>query len=486
MHPCPLCNTRFGQVAELGPHIRKVHRGCNNIICIDKSCKRVLTNASGYLRHWSRCHAQEKTSPNVEVQCDLEEEVQNTENERIPAALCESNNVESINSSLGRLSKQSDALVAKLYSYAGIPRSVVSNIIKDFDVYNTNVLGVIRRVHDSSEDCKSDTNNILDAIGNTFRSHRTEHATMQKFAETSFVRPITCKVGRCLMSKRDRTGKRRLMYGLLTIQVIPMKEVLTRFLELPGILTRLLAEVNAAHDGNIKYSILDGDRWKQVRARYGTKLVLPVTLYFDDFEINNPLGSRKGRSKMGAMYFTISCIPSEFGSLLENIFLMQVHNSNLMKVCTVAKLFANVIKQMQDLEKYGVTVRVEGKRRQIHFVLLNMVGDNLGLHSLLGFTESFNSTYTCRVCTVEKKLLHKLTTEMPSLLRNNVEHSSHAAYKTMGCGVAARSQKSQILTYSKALTSILCMISWKAYAGTKLEKSYITSFLDENTYLFPL
>lgn len=55
------------------------------------------------------------------------------------------------------------------------------------------------------------------------------------------------------------------------------------------------------------------------------KIVLPFTLYGDDFEVNNPLGSHSGFNKEHAVYCSLTGEPSEFESLLENIFLFQLY-----------------------------------------------------------------------------------------------------------------------------------------------------------------
>jgi len=44
-------------------------------------------------------------------------------------------------------------------------------------------------------------------------------------------------------------------------------------------------------------------------------IVLLLFVYFDDVEINNPLGSHS--SKLGAVYVTLPCLPLECRSLLK-------------------------------------------------------------------------------------------------------------------------------------------------------------------------
>lgn len=77
---------------------------------------------------------------------------------------------------------------------------------------------------------------------------------------------------------------------------------------------------------DILTSIVDGTVWKRFEEQYAEKIILSLLLYFNDFEINNPFGSHSGVHKIGAVYCTIPTILNEYSSMLENIFLLQLHN----------------------------------------------------------------------------------------------------------------------------------------------------------------
>lgn len=40
----------------------------------------------------------------------------------------------------------------------------------------------------------------------------------------------------------------------------------------------------------------------------------------------------------------------------------------------------------------------KGEKIRIYFALGLLLGDNLGLNGILGFVESFNAYYSCRLC----------------------------------------------------------------------------------------
>ncbi|KAJ8050359.1 hypothetical protein HOLleu_03535 [Holothuria leucospilota] len=55
--------------------------------------------------------------------------------------------------------------------------------------------------------------------------------------------------------------------------------------------------------------------------------------------------------------------------------------------------------------------------------LFQVVGDNLGVHSLLGYVTSFTANYYCRYCKGHRSDLQKLVAEDQSLLRNKENYS---------------------------------------------------------------
>lgn len=169
------------------------------------------------------------------------------------------------------------------------------------------------------------------------------------------------------------------------------------FLELPGVLDTILSYVTELlKNKNIICNIIQASRWNNILAKFTDKIVLPLIIYFDDFEVCNPLGSHAGVHKVGAVYYMIPRLPPEYVSLLENIFLAQLHySSDRSKYgnCSVFKFLIEELTTSRD----GITVNVSGSQN-IFFSVVCIAGDNLGLNSILGFQESFKSGYFCRIC----------------------------------------------------------------------------------------
>ncbi|XP_036329577.1 uncharacterized protein LOC118741715 [Rhagoletis pomonella] len=90
------------------------------------------------------------------------------------------------------------------------------------------------------------------------------------------------------------------------------------------------------------------------------------------------------------------------------------------------RIFDPVISELISLESNGITFQ----DRTIYFVLSVCVGDNKGINSMLGFTESFSSNYWCRFCTLKKDILQKSLTESPSYLRDKRNYEIHLKSKS--------------------------------------------------------
>ena len=118
--------------------------------------------------------------------------------------------------------------------------------------------------------------------------------------------------------------------------------------------------------------------------------------------MNNPLGSHAGIQKIGAVYYSIPCLPPEVNSLVENIFVALLFHSSDRLEYKNAHVFQIVIDELNFLQREGIILDTENGKQQIFFSLGLIAGDNLGLNSILGFTGGFNSNYYCRLCKTNK------------------------------------------------------------------------------------
>ena len=133
------------------------------------------------------------------------------------------------------------------------------------------------------------------------------------------------------------------------------------------------------------------------------KIKFPFVIYFDDFESGNPLGSKRGIHKIGGVYMALRCCDPFFYSKVNLIHLIMLMLSKHREKYGNKKIFDRLIQDINYLENHGIIVNEE----TVKFKFIGFNGDNLGLHSLLGFSESFSADYSCRFCKIKKKDLHK-------------------------------------------------------------------------------
>ncbi|XP_018306071.1 uncharacterized protein, partial [Mycetomoellerius zeteki] len=185
-------------------------------------------------------------------------------------------------------------------------------------------------------------------IQNIFLQFETEHKTLQYFIKHGYlIMPQSINIAATLCSKRRKMCT---SIGIRnrTVQVIPLRQLLIQFLELSNVFDTITKEIYEKRHNDILSSVLHGE---------------PLLLYFDDFEINNPLGSHSGIHKIGVVYCTIPCIPSEYFSILENIFLLQIHNAKDHSQLGNKNTFFNIINQIQDLETNGLLINIHGRQQ---------------------------------------------------------------------------------------------------------------------------
>ncbi|XP_050058270.1 uncharacterized protein LOC126550517 [Aphis gossypii] len=145
------------------------------------------------------------------------------------------------------------------------------------------------------------------------------------------------------------------------------------------------------HCETILINFIQGSVWKEKQKKHDSQCVLPIFLFFDDYEIGNPLGSHSGVHKLGAVYISIPCLPPHIQSTLKTIFLALLFHST----------------DRQKFGEQGIDIESNGELTNIKFELGLILGDNLGIHSITGFVESFSANYPCRMCKVHKDIMRK-------------------------------------------------------------------------------
>lgn len=107
-----------------------------------------------------------------------------------------------------------------------------------------------------------------------------------------------------------------------------------------------------------------------------------------------------------------SCIPLEFSSSLNYIFLALSFKTNDRKEVGNENIFKELISEIHFLLTNGINIHIKNTNYTIHFYLALIIGDNLGIHSIIGFSDSFMARYLCRFCKCSKFECNNLVTQL--------------------------------------------------------------------------
>ncbi|CAG9773464.1 unnamed protein product [Ceutorhynchus assimilis] len=320
--------------------------------------------------------------------------------------------------------------VTKLYNNNTVNRSVIQDVIDNTSELLNSIFSKIKSQLNLPETSGSNCNELSILLSkDLFETCNSEHKRFKILEELGyFIRPKSFFIGN-MLNTTTTSNNTIVEHKPCEEQIIPLRKILKKVLEMPNILSRML---NFIAEEEIKEeeisSLFNSDWWKTVKQKYSGKLVLPLYIYFDEFETGNPLGTQAGVHKLGGVYFSFAATPPKYSSRIENIFLWGLFFSSDRVVFSNKNVFQPFINELKYLEFEGVVVK--GKR--IFFIAPLLLGDNLGINSITGMTESFSSIYFCRSCTAPKQLTQNMISENRNLLRKKNEYHIYLREKIFG------------------------------------------------------
>lgn len=294
---------------------------------------------------------------------------------------------------------------SKLSSYPDMARARAEKIINDTDQLFKTFFDKIKDIQevivdsDNSNNISQRVTEILERNRSCFSDIATEWRCFKKFGKQgTFIPPQHY----CLGQREEFVHKEQtqiLKMVPVSAQYIPIRRVLKKFFEIPNYFEETLNYIETVNNKrNIITNIIQCQLWKNITQKFEDKLVLPLYLYYDDYENNNPLGSHNGLSKCGAVYLSIACLLPHLASKLENIFLFILFNTLDRQIFYNTVVFSKAIEELNHLEMNGIEIDLPEGKKKIYFQLALILGDNLGLHYLFGLVENFNANFFCRFC----------------------------------------------------------------------------------------
>lgn len=445
MFDCFICSSKFQCINYLVIHLNIYHdiKAIKEFNCKNSNFLRSFSSLNSFKKHLN-VHI---SIPNSSVQninvCNLSESNPNISNNATNIYSPDNNiivenlpSVKPINTLdflKQELQKNSLYLTSKWYSNVSIPRNIVQTLIDDVQQFNHSIFVILKQKFseelsklNESSNTQSELSKIFEILTDSFDEVKTEHYRLKLLENLGvLIRPHQFVIGQRL-NDRLTCGRVVLEPKEVKITMVSLRLVLKKQLEHSNFFNILLENLNKIqyhNSSSVISSFVQSPLWKS-KIDDQNKITIPIFLYYDDFEVNNPLGSRAGSQKLGAVYISFACLPPELASSLNYIHLMALFKTDD-KICFGnINIFKYIIEELNFLETSGIEICVNNKIYTVYFKLGLILGDNLGVHSVLGFVESFVANYPCRFCRSHKSECHTQSFQNDKKLRDPINYAA--------------------------------------------------------------
>lgn len=204
-----------------------------------------------------------------------------------------------------------------------------------------------------------------------------------------------------LDSKNLKVDKRPALH---IMKYFELTDLFTKLFALPNFFNDILGYINSLDDkSEWIYNVVQSPYWKYMKSTLNLKddeIALPLYIYNDDFEPLNVLGSHRGAYKLSGVYIHMPCLPPEVQSKLQYIFPAMLFFATDRSSYGNARIFTPLIDELNKLQN-GIRI-VHEKYKLVKIIPILLLGDNLGLNSMMGFVECFVANFYCRICKLHR------------------------------------------------------------------------------------
>lgn len=429
---CFLCRSEHGTPNNLIKHLKVIHGLCPgrtlHLKCGQAGCPRSFGSFSGFRKHLNKCHVSSSFDSVGEGDCSLHQSILDTNVTNVDFL---SDQVEAESTiSAADIVNNCAAVISDLKS-AGVGQSVVNSVVISMeeivqDIHQHAKETVVKNVFSNkgeTETCRK-VKACFDELENPFTQLNSEYKR-SKFLSSKWetVEPVEYIIGSRFdtkLNKKTGTYDQRIVQD--KFMYVPILSTLESIFKSKYVVEMLK---NSDTDDLKLRDICDGSFFKTHPLFSTEKQTVQIQLFYDDFEVANPLGSKRGIHKLGAIYFTVRNFSPKWNSFLANIHLCALFHAQDLKRYGFSEILAPVVRDIKVLEKEGIEIPLYSAH--VRGSVVQVTGDNLGLHSLFGLVESFSARYCCRFCLAEKDDFQTEFSEESSkiVLRTKHTHTAH-------------------------------------------------------------
>lgn len=396
--------------------------------CVETGCGRMFGTFSGFRKHLNTRHSDRSASPlgsaDAIVVSDVHADVSQMGHvQEMPST---SDQFPSTNKSTLDMCASA---VAQLKA-AGLGQSTLNSFVSSMEeafseIHSQAKNAALQCLSSQDVTTRNRIEQTFTKIENPFTSLNSESKRHKHFGEKwRIVDPVEKVLGTRFDSRRNKaTGAYEQVVVTDKFAYIPILETLKTFFLNPNL--SAIFNLQHTHKEGLYLDITDASYLKDNPLFSEKKDALQIQLFYDDFETANPLGSKKGIHKLGAIYFTLRNFPPVYNSSLSNIYLCALFHAQDIKRYGFNSILEPLVFDLKILESEGL--KVPKSDHVLYGSIVQVTGDNLGLHSIFGFVESFVARYCCRFCLLEKEKFQSVFCEdNPEVRLRTVElHADH-------------------------------------------------------------
>lgn len=228
-----------------------------------------------------------------------------------------------------------------------------------------------------------------------------------------------------LDSKNDPATKRPSFH---IMKVFDLTDLFSKLFNLPDFFNDVLRYIDSLNnDSEWISNVIQSPYWKRVESSLDLKsneIALPLYIYNDDFEPLNVLGSHRGAYKISGVYVYLPCLPPEVQSKLEYIFATMLFFSTDRSSYGNGRIFIPLIDELNKLQTDGIKIKHK-TYNLVKIIPIVLLGDNLGLNTMMGFVQCFVANFYCRICFCQKDEMATADIADPTKRRTQQNYAEH-------------------------------------------------------------
>ncbi|XP_035665562.1 uncharacterized protein LOC118408812 [Branchiostoma floridae] len=268
------------------------------------------------------------------------------------------------------------------------------------------------------------TDDIFEEDMSPFEGLRTAYLQEQAIkAHLPVVEPNEVFLGQRLVFRR-RHNKLEEVLHQVTFQYVPIIESIEQLLNGKGIFDMISDGPALSGDGYLR-DICDGSLFQTHPVFYQDTNALQIILYYDDVEIDNPLGSYAGKHKVGMFYYSLGNIPHQYRSKLEAIRLVAIVNTIDIKEFQFEPILKDLVEDLKTLSE-GYLFNVNGEEVMLRGAVVAISADTNACLAVAGFKEGVGfANMKCRHCECPNERMQTNFHETYFALNSQRKHLAH-------------------------------------------------------------